>query len=229
MPAKHTVKTYIENGIYHVYNRGVEKRNIFLTSQDYHVFLQYLKEALSDPKSIPINKTIFTLKGGTFKGIRKQPKNFYNKISLFAFCLMPNHFHLLLQQTGERDIKQFMQSLITRYSMYFNKNHNRVGGLFQNHYKASLVMEEPYLLHLSRYIHLNPIINSKDLTRAYSSYADYLGNRHTQWIYVDFILSFFQKNKLHYLKRINTYKEFVESYKDNDEERLGSLTLEETS
>jgi len=229
MPGRHIVKTYIKNGIYHIYNRGVEKRNIFLNAQDYHVFLQYLKEALSNPKSIPINKTIFTLKGGTFKGIRKLPKNFYSNITLLAYCLMPNHFHLLIQQTNERDIKLFMQSIITRYSMYFNKNHNRVGGLFQNHYKASLVMEEPYLLHLSRYIHLNPTTYTKDIIGAYSSYADYLGNRHTQWIHAEFILSYFQNNKLLYLKNINTYKDFVESYRDNDDERLGSLILEETS
>lgn len=229
MPVKDTIKTYIKNGIYHVYNRGVEKRDIFLNTQDYHVFLQYLKEALIDPKSIPINKSIFTLKGGTFKGLRKQPKNFYNKISLLAYCLMPNHFHFLIQQTNERDIKVFMQSIITRYSMYFNKNHNRVGGLFQNHYKASLVMEEQYLLHLSRYIHLNPLTYTEDIVGAYSSYADYLGKRHAQWVYPKFILSFFQKNSLHYLKSINSYKNFVESYNDNDEERLGRLILEEDS
>lgn len=228
MPAKHIVKTYIKDGIYHVYNRGVEKRDIFLDTQDYSVFLRLLKDALSNPDTSRKQKITFTLKGGTFQGLPKQPKNFHNRITLFAYCLMPNHFHLLLQQTDEHDMKLFMQSIFTRFSMYFNKKYKRVGGLFQNHYKASIVLEEPYLLHLSRYIHRNPLAHTKDIVTAYSSYADYLGLRHTQWVKPEFILSFFQTNQLFNLRSVNSYKDFVETYEDNDIERLGTLILEDT-
>jgi len=227
MPAKHIVKTYINNGIYHVYNRGVEKRDIFLDTQDYKVFLGYLKDALSYPNISQKQKISFYLKGGTFQGMPKQPKNFHNRITLFAYCLMPNHFHLLLQQTDKDDMKLFMRSVMTRFSMYFNKKYKRVGGLFQNHYKASIILEEPYLLHLSRYIHRNPLTYTKDLLNAYSSYANYLMLRHTQWVKPDFILSFFQTKHFRNQENYNSYKDFVEIHEDRETEKLGSLILED--
>lgn len=179
MPGKHIVKTYLKDGIYHIYNRGVEKRKIFLDEQDFKVFLSYLKTALSqlpDPTQIEKN---FTLQGSTFKGVPRQPKNFHSTVELHAYCLLPNHFHFLIRQLTETAIKNFMQSLFTRYSMYFNFRHKRVGALFQNIYKAVLVTEEPYLLHLSRYIHRNCLTYVKNLLDGYSSYAEYLRLRHT--------------------------------------------------
>ncbi len=119
-----------------------------------------------------------------------------------------------------------MHSLLTRYSVYFNKKHDRVGTLYQDRYKAVLVNEEPYLLHLSRYIHLNPAEYTKDLTGAYSSYSQYLGKMKTDWIKPDPILSFFDKATKDFLKGNNTYKKFVENYKKDSAEYLGKLVLE---
>lgn len=226
MPSRNSVKVYVENGFYHVYNRGVEKRIIFEDDQDYKTFLKYLKEALSVPPDRESLKMTVPLQGGSFKGIPRQPKNFKNKIELLAFCLMPNHFHLLLRQFDLESMESFMRSVITRYSMYFNKRYNRVGKLFQGHYKACLINDENYLLHLSRYVHLNPSEIMKDLKVAYSSYQNYLGIANSDWLMPDLILAFFNKADKTFYKGGNTYQKFVEKSVIDSEKFLGKLTLE---
>lgn len=226
MPRKNTIKTYLENGIYHVYNRGVEKRNIFMDDYDYKVFINILKTSLSPPPDQKtLHKTV-TFKGSTFKGIPRQPKNFHQKIQLFAYCLMPNHFHFLLKQPEKDNLNKFMQSMIVRYSMFFNNKYNRVGSLFQSVYKAVLVLEEPYLLHLSRYIHRNPLEISKNFNYSYSSYGDYLKKRDTNWLNSDFILSMFNSNNPSLAKPINSYKNFVEETDLEYKENLENLALD---
>lgn len=227
MPSRNIIKTYVKDGIYHIYNRGVEKRDIFLDVQDYRVFLRYLKDALSLPNSGKKQKKSFRIKAATFQGIPRPPKNFSGKMELLAYCLMPNHFHFLLRQNEERVMKEFIQSVATRYAMYFNKKYKRVGSLLQGPYKAVLVMEEPYLLHLSRYIHRNPTEYTQNLLNAYSSYGEYLGKRKTQWVKPDFLLSFFKTTTLPMLTSVTSYQDFVESYKADSESLLGHLTLED--
>ncbi len=212
MPAKNTVKQFIENGYYHVYNRGVEKRDIFMDKQDYAVFLNYLKKYL-DPTlgSDPL----------------WQRKSLFQEVELIAFCLMPNHFHLLVKQKTINSITKLLRAVCTRYVMYFNKKYERVGGLFQGKYKAALVMEDSYLLHLSRYIHLNPHIGSDPLINyPYSSYNHYLGNKNSAWIKPDEILTFFKSAQKTSLKDCLSYQSFVEDYKQDPEEILNELTLE---
>lgn len=227
MPSRHSRKIYVENGYYHTFNRGVEKRTIFLDTQDYKVFLKYLKEYLSPPPDkSKLPKVNFTLQGQAFKGLPRIPKNYHAEINLICWCLMPNHFHLLIQQNNKLSMKQFVHSLLTRYTKYFNKKYDRVGPLFQGRYKAVMIMDDGYLLHLSRYIHLNPSEYTKDLTKAYSSYADYLGLRKTEWVKPDIILKFFNQKSLLELKELQTYKDFVEKYKKNSAKVLGKLTLE---
>ncbi len=226
MPAKNLIRFECENGYYHIYNRGVDKRTIFQDEQDYKVFLKYLKEYLSPPMDLTKIKESFTLQGYTFQGIPHQPKNFYGKIDLIAYCLMPNHFHLELYQKNKQDIQNFMQSISTCYSMYFNKKYDRIGSLFQGTYKAVLIDNENYLLHLSRYIHLNPSEFTNDLEATYSSYSEFLGKRNTQWIKPEIILSYFDKAKDDFIKGVNTYKDFVEKYAVDSGEILGKFTLE---
>lgn len=119
-----------------------------------------------------------------------------------------------------------MRSVATRYSSYFNKKYDRVGPLFQGRYKAVLITEDNYLLHLSRYIHLNPLEYTKDLIKAYSSYADYLDLRKTPWVKPNIILKFFNSSIIPEIKKINSYKDFVENYKKDSSEVLENLTLE---
>lgn len=226
MTRKNTFKVDVEEGYYHVYNRGVEKRTIFQNEQDYKVFLKYLKEYLTPPPEKKILKRDFTVKDTVFKGIPRQPKNYYKEIELSAYCLMPNHIHLLIKQKSKGSMKEFLHSLLLRYSMYFNKKYDRVGPLFQGRYKAVLITKDPYLLHLSRYIHLNPLDYTGNLVNAYSSYANYLGLRKTSWLKSNMILSFFDQATLVELKKVNSYQDFVEKYKKDSAKILGELTLD---
>ncbi len=219
MPQKNSIKIYVENSYYHIYNRGVEKRKIFLEDQDYRVFLQYLKDSLTEPPPPEKIETTFTLQGASFKGIPRMPKNYYQKIDLVAYCLMPNHFHLLIKQSKKRLLESFMRSISTRYSMYFNKKYKRVGKLFQGHYKAVLIKTDEQLLHLSRYIHKNPLEKTKDLINWYSSYADYLRLRKTKWLRPEIVLNFFEKPTRPEFQKTKSYQKFVEG-KQNEEQSL---------
>ena len=193
MPAKNSTKIYIENGYYHLYNRGVEKRTIFMDTQDYSVFLSFLKEylmpknekklleRLSDPNITSKEK------GKILKLLRLN--NFHEEIRLLCYCLIPNHFHFFVKQKSIGTIDKFMNSMGTRYTMYFNKKHKRVGSLYQDVYKAVLVTKEEQFLHLSRYIHKQAL----NLKNQPSSYLDYVGARKTSWVSTDDILSYFSK------------------------------------
>lgn len=226
MPRRNARKLYLENSIYHIYNRGVEKREIFLDEQDRKVFLRFIKELLMKPPDKKILLKPFNLKGSAFKGVPHQPLNLHGELELLAYCLMPNHFHMLIKQTSIKIIQRFMQSLCTRYSMYFNKKYKRVGPLFQGVYKAVLVREESYLLHLSRYIHLNPSKNTQDILNTYSSYSDYIGKRFTTWLNINIILSYFG-SVLTNRKDIKCYKDFVEKYPEDSAKILGKIVLDD--
>lgn len=221
MAAKNSRKVYVEKGYYHIYNRGVEKRDIFLDSQDYGVFLSYLKEYLS-PKD---EKALFAKLGDSNISSRERDKilkllrlnNFHNEVFLLAFCLIPNHFHLLIKQSGAFSIDKFMNSLALRYVIYFNKKYRRTGGLFQDVYKAVYIETDEQLLHLTRYIHQNPLSKNKlrqkrilaDFLSQPSSYSEYLGQRKTNWITTEEVLGYFSKAnpKL-------SYQSFVEQSED---------------
>lgn len=200
MPSKNSVKYYIENSYYHIYNRGVVKMPIFYDKQDYSVFLHYLKsyltpkneaelrDKLANPALSPIEKNKI------LKELRLN--NFYNEFTLLSYCLMPNHFHFLAKQKSAASLDRFMNSFSTRYVMYFNKKYKRVGHLFQDVYKAVLVESEAQLLYLTAYIHRNPLslaLQGDPLQTQPSSYSEYLGLRKTDWINPKEILSFFSK------------------------------------
>lgn len=225
MPAKNSIKYYIENGYYHVYNRGVEKRIIFKEDIDYKVFLSFLKEYLSPKTDLIYN---FEAKQGDSLYKKNRHKNYFGKIELLSYALLPNHFHFLIKQLLKDSMEKFMRSLATRYSMYFNKKYKRIGSLFQSNYKAVQILDDSYLLHLSRYIHLNPLEYIKDISKAYSSYADYLGLKNTKWIKPEFVLSYFNSKVSTDFKKVNTYRNFVEGtiYDNSDSLRDLNLTLE---
>lgn len=226
MPRKNSLKTYVEGGYYHIYNRGVEKRDIFLDERDYKVFLHFLKTYLS-----PLEPEDNLPKRRPKTGVT--PKTVYNFISLMAYCLMPNHFHLLVKQEVRDGISQLMNRIGTNYGMYFNKRYERVGPLFQGVYKAVLIDNEAQFLHLSRYIHLNPYeIEGGGFERLvaypYSSYGDYLDIRNTEWVKTEEILSYFKSGERVPGAKVGeehlSYQSFVEDFKG--EYDLTGLTLE---
>ncbi len=197
MPAKNSRKQYLENGYYHIYNRGVEKRIIFLDKQDYAVFLSYLKEYLLKrnekelQKKLADSNTLWIEKDKILRCLRMN--NFYDEIILLAYCLMPNHFHFFIKQKNAGSIDKFMNSLCTRYTMYFNRKYKRVGSLYQGVYKAILLTSEAHFLHLSRYIHRQALVPQGEALREKQpcSYPEYLGQRKTAWVHPEEILSYF--------------------------------------
>jgi len=220
MPSKNIVKTYIEGGYYHIYNRGVEKRGIFLDENDCKIFLHYIKLYLSPIeevlKAYPDNVRI---KRFTRLSLAKE-------VDLLCFSLMPNHFHFLVKQKNKDGIIKFMRRLMTSYVMYFNKKYQRVGTLLQGKYKAVNVDKDEYLLHLTRYIHLNPFeLKSKNINfKNFSSYKYYLGTEKASWIKPEEILDYFSFKSKKY--KISTYKSFVEDSLLNSKEFLGELSLD---
>jgi putative transposase len=228
MPTKNALKTYLCDSFYHVYNRGVEKRKIFLDEQDYLVFLHLLKFYLS-PSDKENTHPPIEITG--YKVTRPRPlTNLEKEVELLAFCLMPNHFHLMIKQKTIDGMPKLLKKIATTYSMYFNKRYDRVGHLFQGRYKASLITKDNYLLHLSRYIHLNPteLTRTVPVNHPYSSYQYYLGRKRARWVKPDFILKFFEHpNKLEFIQKFQTYKDFVEKYKGDTKEILGNLALED--
>lgn len=224
MPSRNRTKQYIENSYYHIYNRGVERRLIFLDEQDYVVFLSYLKNYLL-PKNEKIlfeklsNPNIsFKEKGDILKLLRLN--NFYGDITLLSYCLMPNHFHFFIKQKSSVSMDKFMQSLGTRYTMYFNRKYKRVGTLYQDTYKAVSIETEEQFIYLSKYIHKQALIHQSPerihpkgqtlrIWEQPSSYPEYLGKRKTEWVHPKEILSYFSKTnpKL-------SYKSFVEEKDD---------------
>lgn len=225
MPSKNEIKQYLENGYYHLYNRGVEKRKIFLDDQDFKVFLSYLKEYLEPIDKQTLLKQQYLVHYIQRDKIAKQLRrnNFSDNINLLAYCLMPNHFHLLIRQNMARGIESFMKSLLTRYVMYFNKKYKRIGGLFQSTYKAVLIKTDEQLLYLSRYIHLNPPYQGLSLLEnAYSSLGNYLGKWGTKWVKPKSILDFFSKTN----KNLS-YEAFVlEKNLADSEAIIQELTIE---
>ena len=223
MPPKNSLKTYVDDSYYHIYNRGVAKCPIFLDRTDYVAFLADLKFYLSPiPKyfkgvSLKVNKNDKTY---TYFP-SQQPKDHTGKIDLVAYCLMSNPFHLCIRQTDKMSMSYFMRSLATKYSMYFNKKYARVGKLFQGTYKAVLVTEELQFLYLTKYIHRNPLeLTSKLSEYPYSSYRNYLDIIHQNWIHAENVLTYFSKTNPK-----NTYQAFVEESISEIENTPG-LTLE---
>lgn len=148
---------FVDKEIYHIYNRGVEKRSIFSGNKDRFRFIHDLFEFNDvNPTS---NNNYFLSKSHEYIEVQpryiKRPRKLI--VEILAFCLMSNHFHLLLRQKRKGGIINFMKKLGTGYTMYFNKKHERVGPLFQGRFKAVHVGSDEYFRHLCHYIHLNPL------------------------------------------------------------------------
>lgn len=145
MERKHIIS---EGEYYHLYNRGVEKRNIFLTQEDRNRFKRLLYVANSTGSFI-------------YRDIEKKELKNIDRgeplVAIAAWVLMPNHFHILVKEITEGGTTMFMRKLCTGYSSYFNKRHDRVGPLFQGRYKSQHVSEDTHLKYLFAYIHLNPL------------------------------------------------------------------------
>ena len=195
MPAKNLEKIYAENTYYHLYNRGVNKQPIFNDKQDYAVFLNLFKRYLG---ATPAKDQ---------KG-REYPW-YGDSMVLHAFCLMPNHFHLLIFQRDKNAMTDFLRAVNSSYGMYFNNKYKRQGPLFQSRFKASMIDSQTYLDHISRYIHLNPG-KGRYQTWQPSSYQYYAGFKSSPWINTKEIIGMFSSQE--------AYLDFVADYGDMHDE-----------
>ena len=140
--------------IYHIINRGTDKRKIFLDKQDYFRFIHDLFK-FNDQNII--NSTFYNFKRAENEGIESNKKPRKLLADIYTFCLMPNHYHLLVSPKIENGIVKFMHKINMGYSKYFNQKYKRKGTLFEGRYKSILISKEPHFYHLPYYIHLNPL------------------------------------------------------------------------
>lgn len=135
---------------YHCYNRGIEKRVVFEDARDYHRFLELLY--LANDRS-PLRRGDIQIH--KFEEILKVPRN-KKLVAIGAFCLLPNHFHLVLKEIVDGGITMFMRKIGTAYTMYFNARHERMGNLFLGPFQSRHVSTDRYFQHLINYVHCNP-------------------------------------------------------------------------
>ncbi len=223
MPAKRFHRVTEEGTYSHIYNKGIEKKIIFNDSQDHETFQGFLKDYLTPAPAESAKKT-FTVNGRVFRGVPHQPKNYFNKVELIAYSLMPDHFHLVLLQKAKGSQERFLRSLSTRYSMYFNKKYNRTGSLFDGPYKSLQIKDLLHLLLLTRYLHDHQE-NGKD---GYSSYKEFIGERETDWVKPDAALSYFDKAKNNSFKDTANYRDFIDKHEltKSEQEILEGIILE---
>jgi putative transposase len=188
MASRNQIKNYREGFVYHLYNRGVEKRIIFVDDSDYKFFLSKMRGFL-----LPC----------------KGHKDHRDNITLLAYCLLPNHFHLVAVNKSLRGIEYFFRSLATSYSIYFNKKYGRVGPLFQGSYKASLVSGGGLMLQKMEYVHRNPykhgLVSLKELLcYPYSNYPNYVYEKSVGWFDIQRVLDYFPTGGV-------GYRTFIES------------------
>ncbi len=195
----------ITDEYYHIYNRGVAKQNIFLSDRYYVRFertIDYYKYASRKKK---FSRYLLEKFKPEIARPVLRPNQVIPQVELVAYCLMPNHFHMILRQLLDDGISNFMRCLANSYTRYFNTVKQRVGPIFQGQFKAKLINGESYLLHLSRYIHLNPNLTNlvqlgKLSTYKYSSLCQYISGNPSGTLLVNprIVTDQFGNNKLSY-------------------------------
>jgi len=207
-------KIIFTNGeYYHIYNRGVDKREVFLDKRDYARLLVNMREfnrediigSLKDLQALRARKNNGLLEPGVPEKL----------VEIVSYCLNPNHYHFILRQTMERGIERFMHKLGMGYTNYFNKKYDRSGSLFQGPFKAIYINSNEYLLYLSAYVNRNNFIHgySQDDSWPYTSYLDYVGKRNGKLCNKEVILNQF-KDAEEYKKFINVNALYLKEKKE---------------
>ena len=177
---------------YHLYNRGVNREPIFFNDQNWEYFIKRLRHYC-------------------------RPE----LIDIVAYCLMPNHYHLLVYVKDDNLSAKIMQPFTVSYTKAVNRQQSRVGPIFQGAFKAKLIDKNEYLLHLSRYIHLNPVfaeLTANPANWAFSSYQDYVGLRNGTLTEPQIVLSQFPSRQ--------AYAKFVLTHTDADREFIEHLMFD---
>lgn len=189
---------FCTDSIYHVFNRGVERRNIFLSVRDRERFVQLLEyyRFATVPKSFSHYLSLLVEERNIYhEKLQVLPHN----IDVLAYCLMPNHFHLLVRQREERGVVESMSNIANGYAKYFNTKQKRVGPLFQGPFKAVRIESDEQLIHVSRYIHINPVVSgivreTELYMYPWSSLPAYIHDDSKRWIETGTVLAHFRSS-----------------------------------
>lgn len=193
---------FAENEYYHIYDRGVEKRKIFLNTKDYTRFVALLY-IMNQDVSFRIDNFLRDHQNNLTEIFKE--KRSKTLVSILGYCLMPNHFHLILYEKTEGGISKFMGKLLTAYSMYFNTKYERSGPLLTRPFRSEHIGNESQYMYIFSYVHLNPIsiidkmwkengVKEKKKTKEFlekyqfSSYQDFIGENGPKSRIIDFSL-----------------------------------------
>lgn len=212
--------TPLVNGeFYHIFNRGVNRQPVFLNKRDYQRLLELTKFYNLVDYPIRYSKFLLLAKEERKKFFETM-KNADRLVKIVCFCFMPNHFHFLLRQEKDSGISNFIRNLQISYVRFFNVKHERIGPLFQGQFKAVRIEGEEQLVHVSRYIHLNPFTSFvvKEIEQLedyrWSSFLDYTGKSKSNVCDTGPVFSLFPTRK--------SYKEFVYNQADYQKD-LGGI------
>jgi putative transposase len=166
---------FVTGEIYHIYNRGTEKRSVFMDKYDYQKFLLIMREINSKTHRLDLRE-LMRENGKSCEGPTFAKTTDEQLVDVVAYCLNPNHYHFILRQKIDGGISKFMQRLGTSYTMQFNKRHSRSGALFQGKFKAIHIDSNEYLLYLSVYVNTNNFIHGYRDNKSwpYSSWHNYI-------------------------------------------------------
>lgn len=177
MPYKNKTKVYSPNTYYHLYARGVNKMDMYLSNQDYKHFLHLLEKYLTPNYTERITKPW----GTQIISVNSVSK----EVELEAFAIMPNHFHLLCKNIYEAGITNLMRRVLSQYSRHYNLKYKRRGPLIEGSYRAVRIQSERQLIQVSRYIHINPYKDGmvrRAVDYPHSSLKYYLTGEFPKWI-----------------------------------------------
>lgn len=194
-------KQFFDGGVYHVYNRGYNKMTVFRDAKDYKFFLQRLEEILS-------------LRPSQSRWLRPLPRGSF---TILSYCLMPNHFHIIVRQETKLPVSKLIGKLLTTYGIYFNKKYDQIGTLFQDCFKVKEIDHDEYLIPLSAYVHRNP---ANFFSWPYSSLPIFLEERQELLVDPTLILSMFGNNR-------SQYRQYIKSYRKVNEKLILNLTFDE--
>ncbi|MDP3888893.1 MAG: transposase [bacterium] len=192
--------------IYHVFNRSIEQRPVFTNKREYKRALQAFDYYRFKSPPLRLSKAMLLetkLREDFFQSFKKEGEKL---VDIIAYCFMPNHFHFLLKQKEENGISRFTSNFTNSYTRYYNTKYKRIGALFQGIFKAVHVGNDEQLIHVSRYIHLNPVVSflvQPDMLDSYlwSSFQEFIGKSQDNFCATEIILDNFSSS--------NEYREFV--------------------
>jgi len=199
----------VNDELYHVLNRSIANDEVFRGKRQLDRALE-LVDYYRYSQSLRFSK----FKTMTFEEKKKYTRQFKKSkplVEIYAFAFMPNHYHILLKQIRDRGISTFISNFQNSFAKYFNTKFDRNGGLFQRPFKAKRIISDEILLHISRYIHLNPItsylVEYKDHeSYPWTSYLNYLGKRNNDYVNTDYLLRLMGSTK--------SYEDFVSNQVD---------------